>query len=176
MGDIAIMLQRLVHGWAMGTVLRMGSPTPIPWQYSSTTQTSGFGPHPPHPHFWSQAGLVFRMHAQLCESEASAATLLAGKALLEQEVGRLNAANARLEGERATQQAALTRADQEREAWRRDKAQLEREKVALQTALGVQEEAGRQDRAQLEAQLHVARRELRDLEERMARVRAAMEL
>ena len=53
---------------------------------------------------------------------------------------------------------------------------LEGGKVALQAALGAQEEAGRRDRAQLEAQLNVARRELRELEERMARVRAATEL
>ena len=89
-----------------------------------------------------------RNKAQLRERAATSRALLADKALLEQELGRLTAANARLEGE----------------------------KVALQAALGAQEEAGRRNRAQHEAQLQVARRELRELEEHMARVRAAMEL
>ena len=135
------------------------------------------------PTFWS---LLFphRNRDKLRGGKARAAALLAGKALLEQDLGRLTIANARLEGEKAAlraelgaqEQRLLAQVNQEREAWNRDRAQLEGEKVALQAALGAQEEAGRRDRAQLEAQLNVARRELRELEERMARVRAATEL
>ena len=83
-----------------------------------------------------------RNKAQLRERAATSRALLADMALLEQELGRLTAANARLEGEEAAQLVRLAQADREREAWRRDRAQLEGEKVALQAALGAQQEAG----------------------------------
>ena len=104
----------------------------------------------------------FRRQAQLREGKARAAALLAGKAILRKKLGRLSAANTKLEGEKAALQA---QADQEREAGQKERARLESEKAALQAALGAQAEAGRQVRAQHEAQL----------QERMARViRAAM--
>ena len=186
----------------MGAVLRMGSLTRRPhvskWQYSATIQPRSCIPHFPtlSPTCWS---LLFplRKKDKLRGDKARAAALLAGKALLEQDLGRLTVANARLEGEKAAQQVRQAQADREREAWqqerahlegekaalqaalgaqeeagRRDRAQLEREKVALRAALGAQE-AGRQDRAQLESQLQGARREHHEYK---ARVMAAVEL
>ena len=93
----------------------------------------------------------------------------------QEEAGRRE--RAQLEGEKAAQQAQADREREawgrEREAWRGDRAQLEGEKVELRTALSAHEEAGRRERAQHEAQLQVVRREL---QERMAKVRAATEM
>ena len=73
----------------------------------------------------------------------------------------------------------LAERDQEREAWRRDRAQLEGGKAALQATLVAQgrllvqanqeREAGQQEMARIEGRLHEERREH---QEHMARVRA----
>lgn len=76
------------------------------------------------------------MQARLRNSRATSAALRAGKVLLEQ-------ANARLEGEKAAQQAALAQAEQE-------KAQLEGEKAAHKAALAQAELRNAQLKAQLQ--------------------------
>ena len=128
------------------------------------------------------------MKAQLRESAATSAALLAGK---ERDLDHLAAANARLEGEKTVLQAALATQEErllaererEREAWRQDRAQLEGEKASLQAALVAQgrllaqanqeRDAGRQERAHFAGQLQESRREH---QEHLARVRALLEV
>ena len=77
----------------------------------------------------------------------------------------------------------LAERDQERAAWRRDRAQLEGGKAALQATLVAQgrllaqanqeREAGQQEMSRIEGRLHEERREHQEL---MARVRAVLEV
>ena len=100
------------------------------------------------------------MQAQLRERAATSRDLLAVKALMEQDVGRLTSANARLEGEKAALHAALgvqeqrllAQAEQERLAWNRDWAQLEGKKVAQQAQADQERAAWQRERAQFEGE------------------------
>ena len=179
--DIAIVARRLVHGWVAGAVLRVGY-----WCASQPVV------------FTLVLVWLLRMKAQLRESAATSAALLAGK---ERDLDHLAAANARLEGEKTRLQAALAtqkerllaEREQERAAWRQDRAawqqdraQLEGEKAALQAALDVQRrllaqanqerEAEQQAMARIEGRLHEERRERQEHMARVSKAKALLEM
>ena len=128
--------------------------------------------------------LLLRMKAQLRESAASSAALLAGK---ERDLDHLAAANARLEGEKTAQEERLlAERDQERAAWRQDRAQLEEQKAALQAALVAQgrllaqanqeREAEQQERVRLADRLQESNRERQEHMARVSKAKALLEM